>query len=71
MGDGGTTSLMHRPAHDYTPSSEENVPYWWPPAATLSRAVQAAVTKAYVIRDGALPPIDRTAADRLFCSEST
>ncbi|WP_204366628.1 hypothetical protein [Nocardiopsis prasina] len=57
---------MHRPAHGYTPGSEENVPYWWPAAATLGPAVQGAVTKAYVIRDGTLPPIDRAAVDRPF-----
>lgn len=39
-----------------------------PLAPTLSKARQAAATKAYVILDGTLPPIDRTAADRPFYS---
>ncbi|GAA2461915.1 hypothetical protein GCM10010421_64250 [Streptomyces glaucus] len=37
-------------------------------APTLAEAVRAASTKAYVILDGTLPPIDRIAADRPFCS---
>lgn len=35
-------------------------------APTLTEAVQAASTKAYVILDGTLLPIDRIAADRPF-----
>lgn len=37
-------------------------------APTLTEAVQAASTKAYVILDGTLLPIDRIAADRPFYS---
>jgi hypothetical protein len=37
-------------------------------AATLAEAVKTASTKAFVILDGTLLPIDRTAADRPFYS---
>lgn len=37
-------------------------------APTLADAIRAASTKAFVILDGTLPPIDRAAADRPFCS---
>lgn len=37
-------------------------------APTLDEAVRAASTKAYVLLDGTLLPIDRTAADRPFYS---
>ncbi|MDT0382661.1 transposase family protein [Streptomyces sp. DSM 42041] len=37
-------------------------------APTLAEAMKTASTKAYVILDGTLLPIDRIAADRPFCS---
>jgi len=39
-----------------------------PLAPTLEQAVSTAATKAFVILDGTLLPIDRIAADRPFCS---
>ncbi|CAL9595824.1 hypothetical protein SUDANB6_05352 [Streptomyces sp. enrichment culture] len=38
---------------------------------TLAEAVRAASTKADVILDGTLPPVDRIAADRPFHSGNT
>ncbi|MEW2354908.1 transposase family protein [Spirillospora sp. NPDC029432] len=37
-------------------------------APTLDQAVQAASSKAFVLLDGTLLPLDRVAADRPFCS---
>ncbi|ANZ13680.1 IS493-like transposase [Streptomyces noursei ATCC 11455] len=37
-------------------------------APTLQQAIRSAAGKAFVILDGTLLPIDRTAADRPYCS---
>lgn len=39
-------------------------------APSLTDVVRTASVKAYLILDGTLLPIDRIAADRLFCSGS-